>query len=384
MEDSKTSEKPLSPEIAKLTEKLAADPKSRLFVPLAEEYIKSGMLEEAQSVLEDGLKIHPNFTSAKTTLGKVYFEKGQMQEAKTLFEALIAVNPDNYFAHRRLARIYHEEGRTEDARKSCNAVLAANPKDEEMNTLLESINRGPQVRTEPAGDVSTHLELTAQTEPQAPEAPAEITAESKAPEATPAVSEPEDAGPFDQTKRIVLDDVPPAAVETAPSPPAEPEAPPQEVSESVAGTREESPNPEPAASGTAEEKPFAWSEEKPASEAAPPAEGDLATESLGDLYIKQGYYDKGIEIYRKLLARDPSDTGIRRKLEETESLISILSKGENASPKISPEPVSPPEAGPVQSAEQEAPRTGERRRPGERRVKRLEAWLESLRKGQRK
>ena len=72
----------LSPEITKLSERLAKDPTSKLFVPLAEEYIKAGMLEEAVAVLMDGLKAHPGFTSAHVTLGKVYLGKGQIKEAK--------------------------------------------------------------------------------------------------------------------------------------------------------------------------------------------------------------------------------------------------------------------------------------------------------------
>jgi tetratricopeptide (TPR) repeat protein len=388
MEDSKTSEKPLSPEIAKLTEKLASDPKSRLFVPLAEEYIKSGMLDEAQSVLEDGLKIHPNFMSAKTTLGKVYFEKGQHQDAKILFEELIASNPENFFAHRRLARIYHEEGRTEAARKSCNAVLAANPKDEEMNALMEALERGPSSQAETAA-AAQPAEVSTQLEPTARAADSETgVSEEKAPaaqgfETTRLSSEPEPSAPFEPTVRIKVDEVAPTAS------PAEPPAPPESkaVSEEVSGAIPEPPPPaapETSAAERVEEKSFAWSGEEPVSASALPAEGDLATESLGDLYIKQGYYDKGKEIYRKILARDPSHSGVRRKLEETESLLSILSKSESAQPDRAPGPASPPEPEPAPPAGQEAAASGEGRLPSDKRVKRLEAWLESLRKGQQK
>ena len=72
----------LSPEIGKLTEKLQKDPSSKLFFPLAEEYIKCNMLEEAIIVLTDGLKTHPGFHAARVSLGKVYLQKGRAGEAR--------------------------------------------------------------------------------------------------------------------------------------------------------------------------------------------------------------------------------------------------------------------------------------------------------------
>jgi len=43
-------------EIDRLATQLAKDPHSKAFLPLAEEYCKVGMWEEAVSVLEAGLK----------------------------------------------------------------------------------------------------------------------------------------------------------------------------------------------------------------------------------------------------------------------------------------------------------------------------------------
>ena len=380
MEDSKTSEKPLSPEIIKLTEKLASDPKSKLFVPLAEEYIKSGMLDEAQSVLEDGLKLHPNFMSAKTTLGKVYFEKGQLKEAKILFEGLIAASPDNLFAQRRLARIYHEEGRFDLAQKSCRAVLAVSPKDEEMVSLLDAMSRAPQAGPESGApsrppDVSTHLETTAQPKRPAGETAPSGPAEPQLTQTPPVTREPVNAGPFDQTERIVVDEILPSSSDSNPS----------AVPESGAETETAKPNTGGIEAGSAKtDQEFPWSEEKSGPEGGTPVEGDLATESLADLYVKQGYYDKGKEIYRKILERDPSHSAVRRKLEETESLMAILSKGDSHETGIAPVPAHQNEPGGIRPAEPEMPKPDERRTTTDKKIKRLEAWLESLRKGQQK
>jgi tetratricopeptide (TPR) repeat protein len=134
----------LSPEIAKLTEKLAKDPSSKLFVPLAEEYLKSEMADEAMSVLLDGLKVHPAFHTARVALGKVYLQKGLVAEAKAEFERVVAAVPDNIFCHRKLARLHMAAGDLEKARTSCRAVLMQYAKDKEMLDLMAEVEKAAQ------------------------------------------------------------------------------------------------------------------------------------------------------------------------------------------------------------------------------------------------
>jgi tetratricopeptide (TPR) repeat protein len=130
----------LSPEIEKLAERLAKDPNSKLFVPLAEEYIKGGMFEEAITVLKDGLKHHPSYISARVALGKAYHKKGLIKESLEEFKKVVAVNPDNLLAHKRLVEIHKALGNIEDAIKSCDTILLLNPKDEEIKGILKQLD----------------------------------------------------------------------------------------------------------------------------------------------------------------------------------------------------------------------------------------------------
>ncbi|MFZ3064008.1 MAG: tetratricopeptide repeat protein [Nitrospirota bacterium] len=130
----------LSPEIEKLAERLAKDPSSKLFVPLAEEYIKGGMFEEAITVLKDGLKHHPSYISARVALGKAYHKKGLIKESLDEFKKVVAVNPDNLLAHKRLVEIHKVLGNIEDAIKSCDTILLLNPKDEEIKGILKQLD----------------------------------------------------------------------------------------------------------------------------------------------------------------------------------------------------------------------------------------------------
>src|SRR3972149_10303028 len=100
----------LLPNIARLSEVLQKDPGSRLFYPLAEEYVKINMLEEAVQVLTEGLKRHPEMLSARVTLGKVHFEQGNLNDARKEFEEVLTAHPDNLMALKKLSVIYRRQG----------------------------------------------------------------------------------------------------------------------------------------------------------------------------------------------------------------------------------------------------------------------------------
>ena len=132
-------------EIEKLREKVAKDPNSRLYVPLAEEYRKEGRMDEAIEVLQKGLERHPSYMSARVSLGKIYYAKGQIDEARIEFETVTKSIPDNLYAHKKLAEIYRDTGKKDLAIKAFKTVLKLNPVDEEaLNSLrfLEGASAG--------------------------------------------------------------------------------------------------------------------------------------------------------------------------------------------------------------------------------------------------
>ncbi|MBI3812738.1 MAG: tetratricopeptide repeat protein [Nitrospirae bacterium] len=365
----KGQEKPLSPEIAKLSEKLAKDPKSRLFVPLAEEYLKSGFLDEAVMVLTDGLKVHPNFHAARATLGKVYLEKGQIAEAKSEFEQVIKTDPENLLAHRKLAKLYKESGQLDKARISCQAVLSSNPKDAEMKLIIEELDLVHQAARQRAQERSTlsmgsgsdkmQVEQTSHAQPEPGRGPAVI--EMKSTETPPPV------------------ELAPASdyIPVTPADPAKPGLPVFKLKKPA----ETPPKPE---SGIEDASEAFVDEAPPAS----PTTEEITTEALADLYIKQGHYEKGLAIYRRLLAKDPNNQALFRKLDETVELSKLLTEG----PKIKggpPPAAESPAAGPVPApAPSTEPPPAEPAPPPDRerqkmqKIQRLQLWLDSIKKGQ--
>jgi tetratricopeptide (TPR) repeat protein len=143
---------------------LAKDPHSKVFMPLAEEYGKVGMWQEAAGVLEDGLKFYPGFITAMVALGRAYDRMGEATKAKAILEESVKLSPENLRAHRTLIKIYQSQGLNESALQSCAVILAVNPRDEEALSVQSALG-GPlklkkeSERPKPAAPVTPKLSV---------------------------------------------------------------------------------------------------------------------------------------------------------------------------------------------------------------------------------
>jgi len=156
-------------EIDKLKEKVEKDPNSKLFVPLAEEYRKEGMLDEAITVLLKGIERQPSYMSARVSLGKMYMEKGMPTEARAEFESVIKSIPDNLYAHKKLAEIYRDSGDRETAVREYRTILKLNSMDEDA---LENLRRIEAAGSQASGQAVTpeavpHKDLEFEAVPEA-------------------------------------------------------------------------------------------------------------------------------------------------------------------------------------------------------------------------
>ena len=174
-------------EIDRLATQLAKDPHSKAFMPLAEEYGKVGMWQEAAGVLEDGLKLYPGFITAMVALGRAYDHMGQATKAKAILEESVKLSPENLRAHRTLIKIYTNQGLNESALQSCAVILGVNPRDEEALSVRSALGGSPEQQKKPQGAnplAAVTRNLSAQTE-TAPPAPAEFTTSAPAASTVP-------------------------------------------------------------------------------------------------------------------------------------------------------------------------------------------------------
>lgn len=83
------------PRIEDLRRRVDADPASIAFAQLAEEYRRLGDFEQAVACCRHGLLRHPNYLSARVTLGRALTALHRYDEAARELDAVLAVAPDH-------------------------------------------------------------------------------------------------------------------------------------------------------------------------------------------------------------------------------------------------------------------------------------------------
>jgi tetratricopeptide (TPR) repeat protein len=336
-------------EIAKLTERISRDPKSKLFVPLAEEYKKSGDIEMAVHVLTEGLKNNPGYVTARSFLGRLLFEMGDMTAARREFEEVVKAVPDNLLAQKKLGDLHALLGNQTEALKYYNTARSLNPADAEIASLVSDLEAKlgivkpidtpapePAVTAEPKSVLQPRA-----SEPERTEAPAEPAGKTS-PEDETGLKKGDVTAP--PTPDVSVEDAASGATSQVP-PAAVVFEEPEEAEEVLVVEPLEEEFPLVEAPGQAPEEPGLLTETEtttsPAAvgEAAPPKEvsvapaepeaaaartgdvsDDFTTDTLAELYIGQGFYEKAIDIYERMLADHPDSGALKDKLERVRSL----------------------------------------------------------------
>lgn len=104
-----------NPRLLELRRRVQADPASIAFAQLAEECRRAGDTEEAVAVCRAGLVHHPDYLSARVSLGRALVELGRLDEAQAEFAVVLTNAPDNLAAIRALAEVYQRKGQLQEA-----------------------------------------------------------------------------------------------------------------------------------------------------------------------------------------------------------------------------------------------------------------------------
>jgi tetratricopeptide (TPR) repeat protein len=113
-----------SPRIEELRRRVASDPASIAFAQLAEEYRRAGDYQQAVLVCRTGLAQHPNYLSARVTLGRALLELQQFHKAETELDFVVQAAPDNLAAIRGLAEIHQRRDEGDEAPRHVSAAAA--------------------------------------------------------------------------------------------------------------------------------------------------------------------------------------------------------------------------------------------------------------------
>ena len=326
-------------DIEKLKERVDKDPNSKLFVPLAEEYKKEGMLDDAISVLLGGIERQPGYMSARVSLGKIYLEKGMMNEARSEFENVVKSIPDNLYAHKKLAEIYRDLGERELSIRSYKTVLNLNALDDDAISNLRDLegeeepaqaDTVPELRGEP--DVADSSVLR--------EALTDAGPEGVGVEAVPEISlPPHNEDELSAFKDSVFGDrsSDSTGLQEANSDAGEEEAieivdedvPEEEVSFEDVGKAAVTELPRfsdvPAElnTGLAAAR-YREGEKAECVSAVSPAGGNGLEDANG--FIAEGNYLGAVTLYRNMLSSDPGNKAVLQRMEELKVLLKLMGK----------------------------------------------------------
>lgn len=289
-------------EIEKLRARVEKDPNSRLFLPLAEEYRKAGMMDEAVSAILHGLERQPGYTSARVALGRLYLEKNMIDEARKEFEMVVSAIPDNLFSHKKLAEIYRERGEIQKAIAEYEKVLLLNPIDDDAKLSMEEIGgrktEEAEVATPSMDEEAVHAETFEALAGTENETEAEIVAETE--EASDEEFEKFRASFSGMEEEIAGDD----RVFDIPE-----ESSVENISNAVAEVSET----------TSDLSVPSVSIEATGSK-------DKTDLSTADSFISNGNYFKALEMYREVLERDPGNKQILQRIIELKALMKMMGK----------------------------------------------------------
>ncbi|MCC6430828.1 MAG: tetratricopeptide repeat protein [Gemmatimonadaceae bacterium] len=127
--------------IDELRKKFEENPR-RYFAPLANEYRKSGDLEQAIALCREHLPKQPGHMSGYIVFGQALYEAGEMGEARTVFEQALALDPENLIALRHLGDIARASGDAPGARRWYERVLDADPRNDDIAAQLATLATG--------------------------------------------------------------------------------------------------------------------------------------------------------------------------------------------------------------------------------------------------
>lgn len=81
------------------------DPSSIVFAPIAEFFLKYGMINEAQKICREGLKKQPTLVSGRLAMAKIHLRRGNWEEAEEELRVAFAIMPKNRTAETLLEEI---------------------------------------------------------------------------------------------------------------------------------------------------------------------------------------------------------------------------------------------------------------------------------------
>jgi predicted regulator of Ras-like GTPase activity (Roadblock/LC7/MglB family)/predicted Zn-dependent protease len=129
--------------IVKCEKILEANPQSQIFAALADAYRKKGNLLKAQEICSQGLRLYPEYSSARIVMAKIYLAKGNYDLASQELERAITSNGRTRAIEMLEAEILIRRGQKAEACLILQGLEAVDPEDENLKNLKALLDEKP-------------------------------------------------------------------------------------------------------------------------------------------------------------------------------------------------------------------------------------------------
>jgi tetratricopeptide (TPR) repeat protein len=115
----------MSDEIRRLSDELARDPSSLVFLQLGEALRKTGQLDLSLKVCLRGLERHPHNPDAHDLLARVWLDRGEPQRAFDEWDMALRLAPTHAGARKGMGYVLFKEGRLDEAQRHLRVAAEA-------------------------------------------------------------------------------------------------------------------------------------------------------------------------------------------------------------------------------------------------------------------
>lgn len=130
----------MSADIRAMSEQLAAEPASLVFLPLAEQLLARGELAHASRVARKGAERHAHRADVHDLVARIALAQGEEAAAERAWASALAIAADFGAAHRGLGFLCYRQGRWDDAEAHLAKARAATPGDPAVEAAWEALH----------------------------------------------------------------------------------------------------------------------------------------------------------------------------------------------------------------------------------------------------
>jgi predicted regulator of Ras-like GTPase activity (Roadblock/LC7/MglB family) len=129
----------MADDVRRLSDELARDPGSRVFVPLGEALRRQGQLDLALKVTLRGLERHPHFADGHDLLARIAVDRGELERAFDEWDMVLRLSPNHLGALKGLGFVCFQQGRLGEAEQYLGAAREHGDDDEQLAGALERV-----------------------------------------------------------------------------------------------------------------------------------------------------------------------------------------------------------------------------------------------------